>query len=57
MNNIRLGQFGITVAGLGIAAEWWTFMSGKGSLTVMGTGLIGLLGILIVLTAAVRENN
>lgn len=56
MNNVRLGQFGITIAGLGIAAEWWTFMSGKDATAVLTTGILGFIGIIIVLAAAVREN-
>lgn len=55
MNNVRLGQFGVFLAGLGIAAEWWTFMAGKDAAVVLGTGLLGFFGIILTLTAAVRE--
>lgn len=55
MYNVRLGRLGLAIAGLGIAGEWWTFMTGKAPEIVLTTALVAFGGIIVVLTAAVRE--
>lgn len=50
----KFGKIGVGVAGIGVAAEWFTFLNGK-TMAVVLSAFVAVIGILITLTAALKE--
>lgn len=55
MDIYRFGQFGIGMAFVGVAGEYYTFLNGNNSGVIL-SGFVALIGILMTLVAAIKEH-